>query len=76
VVNKKNILIPEMRVLNPEEKSLLLEKYKIKSTNKLPKIKISDPSLEEIETEVGEIIEILRDGEFGKVKYFREVVEK
>jgi len=73
---KQNFLIPPHRKLTPEETKVLLEKYSIDSSNKLPKIKIKDPAINKIEDlKLGDIIEIKRKSFVGESRYYREVIE-
>ena len=74
-VETKNILIPKYRKLNSDEVKTLLNTCNISSTSKLPKIKMSDKSLD-FETTAGDVLEIERNFSFcGKTKYWRVVVE-
>lgn len=68
-----NFLIPQHRKLSEEEISKVLEKHSLRNVSKLPKIKVKDPALVELETEVGDVIEITRKSFAGSSKYYRVV---
>lgn len=72
---QKNFLIPTQRKLTEEEVKLLLDKYKLDSTSKLPRIKVKDPSISELEPQLGEVIEFKRNSFAGETSYYRVVVE-
>ena len=69
-----NFLIPKHRKLNDEEVSKLLVKYSIESTEKLPRIKISDPGLTDINVTIGDVVEITRNSFAGETKYYRVII--
>jgi len=70
-----NFLIPQHRKLEKSEVITLLGKFNIKDTSKLPKIKIKDPAILELEIVVGDVVEILRNSFAGETKYYRVVIE-
>ena len=69
-----NFLIPPHKKLNGEEVKLILEKYSLEDITKLPKIKLKDQGLSEIEVVEGDVIEITRTSFVGETKYYRVVV--
>jgi len=71
----KNILIPVHRKLDEKEANSILEKFSLSDKLKLPKIKIKDSALVEMDVEVGNIIEITRHSFAGVSKYYRVVIE-
>ncbi len=75
MANIKNILVPVHRKLDEKEINLILEKYSLDDRFKLPKIKIKDPALAEIEVVMGDVIEITRKSFAGLSKYYRVVIE-
>ncbi len=76
MVETSNILIPVHRKISENEITELLSKYSLKSTQKLPKIKVKDFSLAELGCEVGDVVEITRSSFAGdNLKYYRLVIE-
>jgi DNA-directed RNA polymerase subunit H (RpoH/RPB5) len=74
--NNNNFLVLKHRKISREEVSILLEKYSLSSTSKLPKISIKDPAISNIEDlSLGDVIEITRNSFAGENKYFRVVIE-
>lgn len=72
----KHELVPEHRILSPEEKEELKEKYGLKTLKELPKIKVSDPAVIAIGGVYKDVIEITRKSPTaGKSKYYRVVVK-
>ena len=69
-----NFLIPKHRKLSESEVKNLLEKYNLSDSSKLPRIKIQDPGLENIEIQAGDVVEISRKSFAGETKYFRVVI--
>ena len=77
----EHVLVPRHEVLSEEEAEELLRRYDV-SREQLPKIKISDPVIEEIRREmgvnvkVGDIVRIVRKSRTaGRSVYYRVVVE-
>jgi DNA-directed RNA polymerase subunit H (RpoH/RPB5) len=71
----KHILVPKQTKLTQEQKQELLAKHSIRQ-NQLPKIKITDPSIEAFEPKAGDIIKIERESKTaGETVYYRIVVE-
>lgn len=75
MVKQSNFLIPEHRKLLQEEINQILLKFDIEDVHKLPKIKLKDPALVELEVELNDVIEISRESFAGPNKYYRVVVE-
>ena len=69
----KHILIPEHRKLNEEETKEILKKYDV-SRKQLPRIKINDAAILELNPEKGDIIEIIRSSPTTGKSYFYRVV--
>lgn len=68
-------LVPEHILMDESEVKELLDKYKIKRVQ-LPKIKVSDPAINEICAKVGDVVEITRQSRTaGKALSFRLVIE-
>lgn len=70
-----NSLVPVHKKLSEEDISQVLTKYNISSKNQLPKIKVNDPALAELDATLGNVIEISRNSFAGESKYYRVVVE-
>ena len=69
-----HILVPKHVKLSEEEKKELLEEYNI-SLKQLPKITKSDPAIEHMETETGDVIKIIRKSPArGEINYYRVVI--
>ena len=76
-MERTNFLVPKHRKISQEEIQALLEKYNINSVEKLPKIKLKDPAIVELDVEVGDVVEVIRDKSFvGEAKFYRVVVNK
>ncbi|MBS7606625.1 DNA-directed RNA polymerase subunit H [Candidatus Bathyarchaeota archaeon] len=71
----KHYLVPKHEVLSPEERKVVLEKYRIEPY-KLPRIKTSDPIIRVIGAKPGDIVKITRRSPTaGESVYYRYVVE-
>lgn len=71
----KHILVPKHAKLNDKEKKEMLAKYSI-STQDLPKIKINDASLEDLDVSEGDVIKIVRkSATAGEALFYRRVVK-
>ncbi|WP_048148945.1 DNA-directed RNA polymerase subunit H [Palaeococcus ferrophilus] len=66
-------LVPEHRVLSEEEVEELLKKYRIK-LSQLPQIKASDPAVQALGAEPGDVIEIKRKSPTAGVYYYYRLV--
>ncbi|MCF8884561.1 MAG: DNA-directed RNA polymerase subunit H [Nitrososphaerota archaeon] len=67
-------LVPEHRILSPEEAEQVLKKYGVRP-QQLPYILVSDPVVKEIGAKPGDIIEIKRKSPTaGEAVYYRVVV--
>ena len=68
-------MVPEHRILSPEEAKAVLEKYRVKPYQ-LPWIRASDPAVIAIGAKPGDIIEIRRKSPTaGEAVFYRYVVE-
>ena len=71
-----NFLKVNHRKLSADEVTIILNKYSLSDVLKLPRIKIKDKGLVELEEiSLGNVIEISRDSFAGESKYYRVVVE-
>jgi len=71
----KHELVPEHRILSPEEAQEVLKRYRVEPYQ-LPWIRASDPAVIAIGAEPGDIIEIKRKSETaGEAIFYRYVVE-
>jgi DNA-directed RNA polymerase subunit H len=69
-----HILIPEHKKLSSEEAEKILNKYNV-SKKQLPRIKINDVAIENLQCEVGDLVEIIRKSEiYGDLKFYRVVI--
>jgi DNA-directed RNA polymerase subunit H len=70
----QHILIPKHKKFTHEEAEEFLKKYNV-SKKQLPKIKLKDPAILELNPEKGDIIEIIRDSPTtGKSFFYRVAV--
>lgn len=69
----EHILIPQHRKLSDEETENIIKKYNV-SRKQLPRIKIIDPAILELNPKRGDIIEIIRDSPTTGKSYFYRVV--
>ncbi len=68
--------VPEHRKLNEEEIEEVLERYDT-SKEDLPKIERTDAALKQMDVEVGDVIEIVRESPTaGETTYYRYVIER
>lgn len=68
--------VPQHRKLEEDEVEEVLEKFEIEK-NDLPKIKDNDAALKQLDIEIGDVIEIVRESPTaGKSTYYRRVVER
>jgi len=71
----KHELVPEHRILSPEEAKEVLKRYRVKPYQ-LPWIRASDPAIIAIGAQPGDIVEIKRRSETaGEAIFYRYVVE-
>lgn len=69
-------IVPEHRKLDEEEIEEVLEKFDIEKED-LPKIERTDAALKQMDVEVGDVIEIVRDSPTaGEATYYRHVIER
>jgi|YelNatPaOPRAMG01_1025707.scaffolds.fasta_scaffold06317_4 DNA-directed RNA polymerase subunit H (RpoH/RPB5) len=68
----KHFLTPKMKIAGEKRKKEILEKY---GEQNLAKILSSDPAVRALNANVGDIIEIEREGPSGPYMYYRIVVE-
>ena len=72
----KHVLVPEHKKLNDKEKTALLDKYYISSTN-LPRISKKDKSLLDLNVKEGDVIRITRKSPTaGITKFYRVVINE
>lgn len=69
-----NFLIPRHEKLSEKEVVQILEKYSLKDKSSLPKIRIDDAALTELEVSAGDVIVITRKSFAGESKYYRVVI--
>lgn len=70
----KHSLVPEHKKISDEEKKDLLEGYNVK-LNQLPVILQSDPAIQHLNPEIGDVIKIMRDSPTNiKQEFYRVVV--
>lgn len=71
-----NFLKVNHRKISDDEIQAVLSKYSLSSVLKLPRIKIKDKGLVDLEDiSLGNVIEISRNSFAGESKYYRVVVE-
>ena len=69
----KNILVPKHSKLKESEHKLLLDQYNIAVTQ-LPKILKSDPAIQQLEPNQGDIIKIERKEGDKIILYYRVII--
>ncbi len=68
--------VPDHRKLDEDEVEEVLEKFEIEQHD-LPKIERTDAALKQMDVEVGDVIEIVRDSPTaGETTYYRTVIER
>ncbi len=69
------MLVPKHTKLNDKERKDILAKHLI-SVQDLPRIKLSDPAIEDLEVNEGDIIKIIRKSvSAGEAVFYRRVVK-
>lgn len=69
----KYFLTPAVKIVGEKKRKEILEKY---GEQNLAKILSSDPVVKALKANVGDVIEIEREGPSGKYMYYRIVVER
>lgn len=70
----KHDRVPKHKILKPEEKKKILEKYNIE-LHLFPKIRKRDPVIKDMKPKIGDLVEITRKSPTaGETKYYRVVV--
>ncbi len=70
----KSRLVPDCKIMSPEEEKKLLEKYNI-TKQQLPRIRLTDPVAKALDAKLGNIIEFTRTSKTaGLSKFYRVVV--
>lgn len=68
--------VPEHRKLEEDEVEEVLDKFDTEKSD-LPKIERTDAALKQMDAEVGDVIEIVRDSPTaGEATYYRRVIER
>lgn len=69
----KHILVPKHTKLSEKEKKELFEKYNI-SWKETPKILKSDPAIQSLKAEAGDVVKVIRKSPIGgEAVYYRGV---
>ncbi len=68
----KHFLTPKMKIAGEKKRKEILEKY---GEQNLAKILSSDPAVKALKANVGDVVEIEREGPSGGYVYYRIVVE-
>jgi DNA-directed RNA polymerase subunit H len=67
-------LVPKHTLLKDKEKQKILEKFHVSEVD-LPKILITDPSIVDLNTKVGDVVKITRESRTAGVSiYYRAVI--
>lgn len=70
----ENRLVPKHEVLSTEEANRVLKNYDI-TKDEMPKIRVDDAAIKEMNTKIGDIIKITRKSHTaGETLYYRVVV--
>ena len=71
----KHTLVPKHSKVSDSDKKKLFEKYRVEG-KELPRIFLSDPSIQKLTPKVGDVIKIERQSETAGIAfYYRTVVE-
>lgn len=69
-----NVLVPKHELLDPDGVEKVLKEYNA-TLEDLPKIKITDPAITELEPKAGDLIRITRNNPLvGESYYYRVVI--
>ena len=72
---RNHYLIPAHSLLNADEKKQLLSQLHV-TIKELPKIKITDPAVQSLDAQSGDVIKIVRQSRSaGESTYYRVVIE-
>ncbi len=69
-----NFLIPKHEKLSEKEVANILEKYSLKDKSSLPKIRLDDAAISQLEVTTGDVVVITRKSFAGESKYYRVVI--
>ncbi|MBI5392223.1 DNA-directed RNA polymerase subunit H [Candidatus Woesearchaeota archaeon] len=70
----EHTLVPKHEKLQEEEKQKLLHEYNL-SIKQLPQIKLSDPALQHLQAQIGDVIKITRASPtVGETFFYRVVI--
>jgi DNA-directed RNA polymerase subunit H (RpoH/RPB5) len=69
-----NFLIPKHEKLSEKEVANILEKYSLKDKSSLPKIRLDDAAISQLEVTTGDVVVITRKSCAGESKYYRVVI--
>jgi len=68
-----HFLVPKMEIIDDSEKKKVLKKFSIVE-NQLPKILVTDPSIQALKANAGDIVSINREDLTGKYTVYKLVV--
>ena len=68
-----HFLVPKMEIIDGSEKKKVLKKFSIVE-NQLPKILVTDPSIQALKANAGDIVSINREDLTGKYTVYKLVV--